>query len=155
MSNWEVAIGNHTASDILLHGLTFLFLTKIGLSYVKLCRNSRDQGPLVQMFHFTDRVLWIVDQSEDLNVGMGYSQGLHSTASGGKWGTLWCDCGCQERATRMSPSHQTTNNTKTSKDGRMNREMRRRAIRPVKDLVKTEDSSSQDMTKVNNLRSNP
>ena len=33
--------------------------------------------------------------------------------------------------------------------------MRRRAIRPVKDLVKTEDSSSQDMTKVNNLRSNP
>ena len=33
--------------------------------------------------------------------------------------------------------------------------MRRRAIRPVKDLVKTKDSSSQDMTKVNNLRSNP
>ena len=62
---------------------------------------------------------------------------------------------CQERAAQMSPSHQTTNNTKTSKDGRMNREMRRRAIRPVKDLVKTEDSSLQDMTKVNNLRSNP
>ena len=61
----------------------------------------------------------------------------------------------QERAAQMSPSHQTTNNNKTIRERRMNKEMRRRAIKPVNGQVKTEGSSSQDMTKVNNLRSNP